>query len=282
MQIDGQGGAPRVHVTGPGGQVLDSTDNGIDYSPGGKIRILRYEGKDESFAVVGLQDAKPGTYTVTPQAGSVPFTTIMRATDQAAAKVTGRVTGTGSRRTLTYNVRKRPNQQVIFSDVTASGAKKEIGRVKNPGRGEVRFSPAPGKARRHIEAQFVLDDIPAERKTVTSFGPPAPGLAKPRGVRVKRAKTNVTISWRRVSSATRYEVAITSRTGFQRFVTTRKRSLVLKKVPKSATGTVTVRAIDTFRQSQPTATRLKPLAGRTSSFRKAKRCTVGKKKVTCR
>ncbi len=56
VKLYGQGAAPRVHVAGPGGQALDSTDNGLDLSPGGKIRILRYEG-DEDFTVVGLQNA---------------------------------------------------------------------------------------------------------------------------------------------------------------------------------------------------------------------------------
>src|SRR5207302_1775581 len=53
IKLYGHGAAPKVRVTGPGGQLLDSTDKGLDLSPGGKIRILRFQGKTESFTIVG-------------------------------------------------------------------------------------------------------------------------------------------------------------------------------------------------------------------------------------
>jgi hypothetical protein len=282
MTIDGQGGAPRVHVTGPGGQVLDSTDNGIDTSPGGKIRILRFESPAKSFTTIGLENARPGTYTVTPQQGSVPFATVARAIDLPDAKVSGKVAGVGSKRVLTYNVRRRSGQTVTFKELDKGGTTKVIGTVSNPGQGQIRFSPAPGKGRRTIEAQFELQGMSAERLPVTTFRPPAPTLPSPRGLRVKRARTNVTISWKSVAGATLYEVGVTSKTGFQRFTTTRRQHLVVKQVPKSAAGAVTVRAIDRTRQSVTAAKPLRALAAPTRKFKRLGRCTVAKRKITCR
>jgi hypothetical protein len=282
MKLYGAGGAPKVHITGPGGQSFDSTDNGLDFSPGGKIRILRFQGREANFTVIGLQNAQPGTYTVTPQAGSPPITKVERATDLPNARVSGHVTGVGSRRVLHYRVLRRDGQSIRFFDMSEGNSAKEIGHVSGGGAGSLRFSPAPGKGRRRIEAQFELQGMPAERKVVTTFRPPAPGLAKPRGLRIKRSKKGpITISWRAVSGATRYEVAVTSPTGYQRFATTRKRRAVIK-LAKSVGGRVTVRALDAYRQSPVAAKSFKRLVRPTSRFRTPARCTVGKKKVTCR
>ena len=46
------------------------------------IRILRYAGSGSQFTVVGLQNAQPGTYTISTLPGSVPVTETSTATDQ--------------------------------------------------------------------------------------------------------------------------------------------------------------------------------------------------------
>ena len=103
LKLSGRGGAPLVRVTGPGGQRLDSTDKGLDLSPGAKIRILRFAGRDAQ-TVVGLQDARPGVYTVSTLPGSVPVTAVSRTNDLPDAKAKAKVTGKGSRRTLEFEV----------------------------------------------------------------------------------------------------------------------------------------------------------------------------------
>ncbi len=220
---------------------------------------------------------------MTTQAGSVPISRVERATDLPTAGVRGSVTGRGSTRVLHYRIARRPNQEVRFFDVSEGRAAKEIGHVKGGGAGALKFAPAPGKVRRRIEAQFSLDGLPAERKVVTSFRPPALTLAVPRRLKVVRRKKTgaTTITWRGVAGASRYELAITSPKGFQRFVTTRKRRVVLK-LAKSLSGRVTVRAVGDYRQSRVAAKPLKRLAAPASRFRTPKRCSVGRKKVVCR
>jgi hypothetical protein len=54
------------------------------------------------------------------------------------------------------------------------------------------------------------------------------------------------------------------------------------KLPKSVAGRITVRAVGAFRQSRVTAKPFKRLAPRASHLRTPKRCTVRRKRITCR
>ena len=107
VKLSGRGGAPLVRVSGPGGQTLDSTNKGLDLSPGGKIRILRYStrtgpvhrGRATEGPARHLHDLDPS--------GSVPVTSIAQPADPPAARVRAKLSGKGSRRVLTYSVRRR-------------------------------------------------------------------------------------------------------------------------------------------------------------------------------
>jgi hypothetical protein len=282
LKLFGKGAAPLVRVTGPGGQSLNSTDKGFDYSPGGHIRILRYQGNGVDFTVVGLEKAKPGTYTVTTLPGSVPFTEIDSATDPPDAKVTAKVTGTGSRRMLSYDIRNRPDQTVTFSDVNTGGAAKAIGTIHGGGKGTLRFTPAPGRGRRSIVAQFTLAGMPAERLTVAHYRPPSPQLPTPTHVRAVRHRTRLLISWRRVAGATRYDIVITDRgTGYQRLVATRGDSVVVTHIPLSVGGRVTVRATAGYRLSLAAGVSVRRLASPKNSFAQLGKCKLRKRKISC-
>ena len=68
-----------------------------------------------------------------------------------------------------------------MSFVEVSGVtRRPIGTVNGGGRGTLRFTPAPGSDVRHIEAQFTLDGIRAETRTVASFRPPPARLGRAR------------------------------------------------------------------------------------------------------
>jgi hypothetical protein len=281
LELHGNGAAPLVRVTGPGGQSLDSTDKGFDYSPGGHIRILRYQGQEGDFTIVGLENAQPGRYTVSTMPGSVAFTEIDSATDPPDASVSAHVTGAGTSRVLSYKVRNRPDQTVTFWDIDKGSARMVIGHAKG-GAGRLRFKAAPGRTRRTIVAQFTLDGLPAERITVAHYQPPSPILATPRGLHVARTKTGVKASWHAVPGAVKYEIVLTDRaTGYQHLFTTRRDAVALKGVPRTVGGTLTVRALDELRQSLPAKAKFKALAAPSSPFRKLGHCKVAKKKITC-
>jgi hypothetical protein len=286
LKLYGHGAAPLVRVTGPGGQALDSTDKGFDYSPGGHIRILRYQGTTGDFTVVGLEHAKPGTYTVSAMPGSVPFTEIDSATDQPDAKITADITGTGERRLLTYRIRNRSDQTVTFWDTNPGGGATKIGHVNGGGNGQIHFAAPPGDRRRTIYAQFTLNGLPAERLTVAHYQPPAPTLAKPRGLRASRHGTRITVSWKPVPNATSYDVVLTDRiTGSQRLTRTRRHTVVLTKVPLTVGGVLSVRAVEPkyARASLTSSATVKRLTAPRSHFRKLGHCKLTKhaRKLTC-
>jgi hypothetical protein len=280
LKIYGQGAAPMVHVSGPGGQ-FDSTARGIDISPDHRIRIIRYHGAAESFTVIGLQHERPGTYVITPLPGSVAFGQAERAVNPPNALATGRVTGRDLHRALAYRVRPRADQSVTFWEVGEGQSAKAIGTVRGGGQGVIRFSPAPGRARRTIVAQFTLAGLPAERLRVASFRPPSPTLPRPRALRVIRHKRALVISWHPVHDAVSYQISVTSPTGLQRFATTLHHTFVLKRIPLSAGGTVTVRAVDQTRHSATTSSRFKALAAPPRAFHALGHCKLSRHKITC-
>jgi hypothetical protein len=285
IKLFGRGGAPLVRVKGPGGQQLDGiSPKKLDASPGGKIRILRFEGNKDAgpFTVVGLEKAQPGRYTIEALPSSPAITRIDRATDQPDAKISGRVTGRGRRRVLRYKVLDRVGQRVTFQEVEKGGAAKTIGSTTRGGRGRIRFSSAPGLGRRQIVAQFELSDIPAERKVLATFKPQSPHLAKPRRVRVRHRGSRLLVRWRRVRGAARYEVAAALSGRRMAFASTRRRRVTIKNVPRWRSGRVTVRAIDSVRQSRPAgSSRFKATGDRPSPFRDLLRCVYGESVIRC-
>ena len=284
IKLYGQGGAPTVVVRGPDGQVLNSESaKNIDVSPGGKIRIMRFGGNQYSgpFTVVGLQDAKPGRYTINTLPGSPAVTKTARATDPPDAKVSGKVTGKDRRRVLRYNVLAREGQRVSFEEVAANGATKTIGSTTRGGKGRLRFDSAPGRGRRKIFAQFQLSGVPAERKLIATFNPASPRLARVKGVRVRRKGGLLLVSWRKVAGATTYEVGANLSGRRMTFAKTRKTG-VRFKVPKWYAGKLSVRAIDDIRQSPVSgAARFRATSAEPSPFRLLEQCKVGKTSIRC-
>ena len=183
-------GAPRVRIVGPGGKVIDTPAGRRAERRAGLMAVRLNKIRQ---AAVGVVNPTPGTYRVEALPGSPPVTSVAVSSALPPARISVRVRGRGSRRVLTYRARKRAGQRITFLDQTASGASRAIGTVKG-GRGRLRFSPAPGRGRHQVIAQFELDGLPAERKTVARFRPPAPRLGRPRGLRVLRRGARLRLS----------------------------------------------------------------------------------------
>jgi hypothetical protein len=252
-------------------------------SEDGAVRIMRFEGGEigAHLTTVGLQDPRPGAYTIERLDGSASVVRIREATDPPDASVSGTVRGRGTRRVLSYRVRPRPAQRVTFLEVTPDGSARDIGVVRGGGRGTLRFSPAPGPGQRRIEAQFELEGMPAERRVVTRFSPPSPHLGRPVRLRVRRSGTSLRASWRKVAGARRYEIALTTARGTQRRHTTRSPKTVLRRIPRSDAGRLAVRAIDGLRTGPPAKARVRRTARRATRFTPLQRCQV-KAKLVCR
>jgi hypothetical protein len=273
-----------IRVTGPSG-TLDSTDKGLDYTADGAIRIIRYQENGTTITSIGLQDAKPGSYRVETLPGSAPITQMATAEDNADAKVTARVTGTGSKRTLNYDVGARDGQNVTFYDVTGGGAGKALKTIKGGGKGDVSWSPAPGRVGREVVARFELDGMPAEDKVVARFKPPAPFLGKPARLAVKRGgkkKSTLLVSWKKVKDATVYEVSVALADGTVLTKRTKSTKLTLTRILRSDSGQVAVVALAPMRHGKSAAKSFKRAEKEKTKFGDLKDCNVKKKKVSCR
>ncbi len=261
--------APRVRVTGPGGQALE-TPAGSGLVTRGALRIVRSE--RARITAVGLQDPRPGTYRIEPLAGAAAPRTIAQAVDPRPARARARVRGRGARRTLAYRVDRRANQRVTFVEVTAGGTERTIGAVDGGGRGRLAFAPAPGRGTSRVEARFELDRLPAERVVVARFRPAPPRLGRPARVRVRRAKSSLRVTWRRVPGATRYHVVATPRGGAQRIAVTRAPRATLRGVAPSSPGVVSVRALDALRRGRPARARFRAAVRRANRLAPLPRC----------
>jgi virginiamycin B lyase len=260
IRLDGAAGAPRVRVTAPGGQVLDSSD-GPGTALTREIRILRSPLLRST--TVGLQNPRPGNYRIDALPLSPAITRVSEADDPPSARVTARVSGHGARRTLTYDVLPRPNQRVTFVE-TGSGGERPIATITG-GRGTRSFSPAPGTGKRHIEAQFELNGIGSETKTVATFTPPSARLGRPAHVRVRRLADQLQVTWSRVAEAARYEIVTTLAGGGQRVTSTRRPTATIRSVARSSGGRVTVRAIAPLREGRAAGARFRASAPRKST-----------------
>lgn len=256
IRLQGTSGAPSLRVTDPSGQVLESTQ-GPGVQLGSTIRILRSNQLQMTqVALIGT----PGRYKIETLPGSAPITSVATADTPAPARITAHVSGSGARRRLTYDIRRRPGQQVTFLDVSASGSR-AITTVAG-GRGSVTFTPAPGHTRRQIQARFELAGLQSETRTVASFAPPNPVLAKPASIAVSRRQATLRVAWRRVPGATAYEITATLDDGTQLTSETSGLSATIRSVAASTGGQIAVRAVATLRQGPPRTVRFRATARR--------------------
>jgi hypothetical protein len=241
IKLDGQGGAPKVIITGPGGERLSAGADGLSHS--GALLALRSDQFGATY--IGIDHGKPGRYTVTALPGSVPVGTLLATKPGYDSHFTGNVTGHDSRLTLHYDARKRGGgQQVTFYE-DGKNVMHELGR-SGGGRGTLHFTPAAGAGgTRTIVARATVDGSPIHDQTIARFhfgGTHRTG--SPRRVTVRRRGNALLVSWTGVAGAIRYGVIVNSSGGVQQQFTlsARHRSLTISKYPPTDGGQVTVSA----------------------------------------
>ena len=278
IQLAGSTAAPEVRVTGPGGQSLQ-TPAGSGFVHAGAIRILH--SAQLRLTGIGFQNARPGLYTIQPLPASAPITSFGQASDPPDARVTASVRGTGTERVLAYDVRRRPNQRVTFTELGSGGGSRTIGTVAGGGRGQLHFSPAPGRDARRIVAQFELAGLPAETLTVARFTPPPPQLATPRGLSVRHIGSAVRVRWSPVPGAATYEVLTTPTDGSEHTLRTHGLHLTIRAVAAFSSGSVSVRALAPLRDGRAAVAHFRATRTRPTSLRPLPHCS-GTAKLVCR
>jgi hypothetical protein len=263
VRLASTGGAPRVRVIGPGGRTMDSpTGDGVV----GNTQLMIARFNQTKMTLVGMRHGVPGTYRVLALLGSPPVSDIATATPLPDAKITASVHGQGTHRILSYDMARRPGQQVRLLEVTASGAARTIATVTRSGRGSLPFTTAPGTGTRSIVAQFELARLPAERITVAHFRPPSPRLGSIRSLRVNRRGTTIRTSWDAVPGASGYEMVLTTDGSNQRRIHVRRTAVTLHGVAPWTAGRVSVRAVDTLREGPIASASFKATASPPTRF----------------
>jgi hypothetical protein len=144
--------------------------------------------------------------------GSTPIAAATEARALPPVSVRARVTGRGPRRTLRYRIKPVPGQKVTFAETSVASRVAHVIGVARGRRGTLRFVPGHGPAgRRRIVAQVSQRGLPRAERTVARYRAPGPlRLARPRGVKFRRAAGSLQIRWRAVKGARGYEVLVTT------------------------------------------------------------------------
>lgn len=205
--IEGAGGAPRVKLTSPSGKVLDFTNATA------KTIALPGEGQiddahDRTVVIYGKAEA--GKWTVTPAPGSPTISRIQIKKILPDPKVTGKVSGKGTSRTLSYNVTTIDGQQVRFME-DAGGLSKPLKTIKGGGRGSFRYTVGEATtAKRTITAQVIQDGLPRQNITIASYRASNQKVGRPGRLKITRKGSKATVTWRKATLGVTYEVAATN------------------------------------------------------------------------
>jgi hypothetical protein len=259
VRVVGAGGAPAIDVRGPDGTQISVPLDGqqAQNTTGDNFFAARM---DARTVQIGLRKPAGGRWTITPRGGSASIDDVAVAEGKPSTKVSARVRGRGQRRVLRYRVTPAAGQRIRFVEQGARSYT-ELGVAKGRS-GSIRFAPAPGgRGRRQILAYIDQDGVTVERRNVARYvasddaRPP-----KPRGVRVKRRRDAITVSWRRARGVKSYGVVVRLANKRRIFRVVNRPRLTLRGFHRLARGTVLVQSLRAGEpSSRPAAARLKPL-----------------------
>jgi hypothetical protein len=211
IRVHGRGGTPDLVVRGPHGESLDRS---------GDIVTMTLASSDTTL--IGLRRPAGGRWTLTTKSGSPPIASIAIAHALRRPSIKARVTGTGSRWLLTYRVSRASGTQVTFAE-RGPRTFHVLGRARTRA-GKIFFTPAPDRrGRRTIVALISQNGRPQPAIVVAAYSAPSPTRpAAPTRVRVRRRQRMLSVSWKPVSGASRYEVTVLLADGTHEFAVVRR------------------------------------------------------------
>ncbi|MEP6954368.1 MAG: hypothetical protein ABI950_09940 [Solirubrobacteraceae bacterium] len=205
VRVRGSGDAPRVTLTGPNGERVETpaTENLADDA---RFVLVRQPQSDTTF--IGIRHPAAGTWTITAQADSAPVLDVASANGLAAPDVHAQVAGTGLQRTLRYRVTPQPGQQISFAE-RGPATWRVLGSATSS-HGVLRFHPDAGPAgQRQIVALVSHLGLPSREIRVADFHAAAPGAPGwPVHLRVVRTGRRLTVRWGASGGAVRYAVTV--------------------------------------------------------------------------
>jgi hypothetical protein len=195
--------------------------------------------------LIGLNHPPAGTWTITPNPGSVPVASVAYAKGQPAAHVKARLSGRGRQRWLTYT--DTPARGRIITFVERGVRTYHIIGVAHGRRGKIRFRLDDARAgQRLIVAQVEDNGIQTQSVVVARYTAPGPQRPHPpAGVHVTHRGFTVSVSWKAVPGAAAYEVMVRPVDGGQEMTRVRANHARIADIEPGLRGKVLVDAVST-------------------------------------
>ena len=208
--LEGQGGAPQVELSGPGGVRMAATQEGINVTSHGVYVRQPSSGQ----TIIELPPSASGAWTLQPTPGSAALKSVAVARQLPAPKIAARVSGRGLHRLLRYSVRPQPGLKVEFVEGVDRGIS-PIGTAKGA-QGRMRFSPSLGSTRaRTVIAEIFRNGQLAESRVVGRFAPGRIVPGRPGRVRATRVHGGWRISFRPGANTTEHLLTVRFADGAQ-------------------------------------------------------------------
>jgi hypothetical protein len=259
LRVVGEGGAPAVDVRGPNGTQISVPLDGeqSQNTTGEGFLAMRM---DARTVQIGLRKPAGGRWTVTPRAGSASIGSVSVAQGRPSPRISASMLGSGHTRRLRYRAEPAAGQRIRFVE---RGARTytELG-VAEGRTGTIRFTPAAGgSGRRQIVAYVDQDGVTVERRNVAHYVAPADSRPpKPRGVRVKRRRDTITVSWRRARGVKSYGLVVRLSNRRRIFRVANRPRLTLRGFHRLARGQVLVQSLRAGEpSSRPAKARIRAL-----------------------
>ena len=235
LAFEGRDGPPKVTLEGPGGQRMETPADGYDMT---EPFFVSQEAKDKKTYVM-ISRPNAGKWTVTVAEGSTPVVRIQRAQGLPEPKVKARVTGSGTKRTLSWTATPIQGQRIKFSEQGAKSGE-TIG-TTTKAKGSLAFTPADGpKGKRTIVAEVLQGGNPRKTLEVATYTAPRVAPGKPGRLKLRRRGSSLVASWGRAARATGYEVQVTLSDGRRIPVLTPKRTVTIPGLARTESASVTV------------------------------------------
>jgi hypothetical protein len=234
FRVHAQQGLPDPIVTDPRGQDIASGKDAITLA-----------GSDTNTTLVAIRHPLPGRWTITAKPGSPPITSVASRDALPPPAIKVRVTGSGPRRVLAYQLTPAAGRTVTFAERGAHTGR--LLGVAHGRSGRIVFTPAGGSGGQRWIAALLSDNGAPSRvlKVATYRAPFPPALKSPGPVRARRRQRLITVTWTRVAGAVRYEVLVTLVDGSQVFRSSRTTRIVLLDPYPRKRGKVLVDALAT-------------------------------------
>jgi hypothetical protein len=254
--VKGTGGLPVLSLAGPHGERLSESNAGHGVYDRSLGLVIWPEPKlDETL--VSIDHPAPGAWTLTPLAGSPAIASVSYANAMPPARVTVTVSGRGRARTLSYRIRPRAGQRVMFAE--RAGRVFHVLGIARGTRGKLRFVPALGSGgRREIVAMVSLSGMPTRPLVVARYvAPPPPRAGRPQQLTLaRRGGRSLWIRWGKAASADRYLCVLSLSDGKRTVyvLPARQRSKLVPTVAPNVTGRVWIIPITALGTPGPSIT----------------------------